>query len=53
MSKKQNFVINGTEIYKIPIKLDSVRIDYSPSYLYLGAWFTDSGKMQDVVAFHE
>ena len=30
------FVINGAEIDKIPIQLDTVKIDYSCTYLYLG-----------------
>ena len=53
VKKTKFFVINGSEHDKIPIQVDSVKICYSPSYLYLGAWFTESGKMKDVIALHE
>lgn len=29
------------------------RVRYAPRYLYLGAWFTDSGKIHDGIALHE
>ena len=40
-------------IKKIPLDVDGNRICYSLHYLYLGAWFTDSGKISDVVNLHE
>ena len=51
--KTKFFVINGSDHDKIPIQVDSVKICYSPSYLYLGAWFTGSGKTKEVIALHE
>merc|ERR1711888_269131 len=47
------FVINGTKADKIPLNVESTKICYSPNYLYLGAWFTDSGKISDIIALHE
>ena len=33
--------------------VDDIQICYSTQYLYLGAWFSDSGKMADIIALHE
>ena len=53
VKKTKFFVINGCEIDKMPLQVDSLSISYSSTYLYLGAWFTDSGRISDVVALHE
>ena len=45
VKKTKFFVINGSEHDKIPFQVDSVKINYSPLYLYLGAWFTESGNI--------
>ena len=46
-------MINGNERDKAPFEIANMRIDYVSKYLYLGAWFTDSGKISDVIALHE
>ena len=51
--KTKFFVINGNERDKAPFEIANMRIDYVSKYLYLGAWFTDSGKISDVIALHE
>ena len=51
--KTKFFVINGNERDKAPFEIDGIKIDYICKYLYLGAWFTDSGKISDVIALHE
>ena len=53
VKKTKFFVINGCEIDKMPLQVDSLSISYSSTYLYLGAWFTDSGRISDVIALHE
>ena len=53
IKKTKYFVINGTENDRIPLDVDGTKICYSPQYLYLGAWFTDSGKMSDIINLHE
>ena len=53
VKKTKFFVINGTEVDKIPLVVESTKICYSPNYGYLGAWFTDSGKISEVIALHE
>ena len=52
VKKTKFFVINGTKADKIPLDVESTKICYSPNYLYLGAWFTDSGKISDVIGLH-
>ena len=51
--KTKFFVMNAVENDKNPIVVNNIKVCYSPKYLYLGGWFTDSGKMTDVVALHE
>ena len=53
VKKTKFFVVNGSEIDKMPFQIDSLNISYSQTYLYLGAWFTDSGRISDVIALHE
>ena len=53
IKKTKYFVINGTQNDKIPLDVEGTTISYSSQYLYLGAWFTDSGKMSDIVQLHE
>ena len=52
-NEKQFFVVNGDENDKVCLSVDGMNVDYAPRYLYLGAWFTDSAKMDDVMALHE
>ena len=53
VKKTKFFVINGTSFDKNPLIVEGTKISYSPNYLYLGAWFTDSGKISDVLALTE
>ena len=48
VKKTKYFVINGGEADQIPLEVEGTKICYSFKYLYLGAWFTDSGKISDV-----
>ena len=45
-------VINAEAADKQPLVTRDVTVKYSPTYLYLGAWVTDTGKMADVLALH-
>ena len=45
-------MINGSEADKEPFVVDTLVIKYCPKYLYLGAWFTDVGTMESVLALH-
>ena len=51
--KTKYFILNGTHNDKIPLEVEGTKVDYSSQYLYLGAWFTDSGKMSDIITLHE
>ena len=53
VKKTKFFVVNGCEIDKMPFQIESLKISYSQTYLYLGAWFTDSGRISDVIVLHE
>ena len=54
MRAKQNFfVINNTDCDKVPLKIKGNVIKYCDRYKYLGVWFTDSGRMKDVMSLHE
>ena len=33
--------------------MEGISVGYSPHYLYLAAWFTESGKMSDILNLHE
>ena len=46
IKKTKYFVINGTENDRISLDVDGTKICYSSQYLYLGAWFTDSGNVR-------
>ena len=52
-TKTKFFVINKAGIDKIPINVENNMINYCEKYLYLGAWFTDSGRIKDVMSLHE
>ena len=45
-------VINADANDKQPLVAYDVIVLYSATYLYLGAWVTDTGKMADVIALH-
>ena len=51
--KTKFYVINGEAYDREQLKVADVGVNYAPRYLYLGAWFTDSGKMDKIVALHE
>ena len=51
--KTKFFVINGNERDKRSLKVDDICVSYSPRYLYLGAWFTDTGQIGDIMKCHE
>ena len=52
-NKTKFFVVNCTDIDKMPLNVQGHVISYCHQYLYLGAWFTDTGKMKDVMELHE
>ncbi len=52
-NKTKVLVIYNTEIDKVPLKIEGHIIKYCDSYKYLGAWFTDSGRMKDVMSLQE
>ena len=43
--KTKFFVVNGEERDKQCLVMEGVDVSYCPKYLYLGAWFTDSARM--------
>ena len=51
--KTKFFVINGGKWDKEDLVIGNTRVEYTNQYVYLGAWFTDSGKIKDVMAKHE
>ena len=51
--KTKYFVINGSRTDRMELEVDGVNVGYCSRYLYLGAWFTDSGKISDVIKLHE
>ena len=50
--KTKFFVINHDENDKLSMKVRNYEINYCPRYLYLGGWFSDTGKMKQVVDMH-
>ena len=46
-------VVNGSHADHLPLIVDDVVVQYAATYLYLGAWITDSGKMADIIALHD
>ena len=52
LKKTKVMVVNGDCDDKRPLTVGDIIVNYSPTYLYLGAWVTDSGKMMDVIALH-
>ena len=51
--KTKFFVINNEECDKRDLVVEGVTVKYCNKYLYLGAWLTDSGKVEDVLKLHE
>ena len=51
--KTKFFVINNADCDKVPLSIEGHIIKYCDRYKYLGAWFTDSGRMKDVMSLHE
>ena len=47
--KTKFFVINGDRCDREEIVVENTSVTYTDRYLYLGAWFTSSGKMNDVI----
>ena len=47
------FVINGQETDRQDLRAGGVSVRYAARYLYLGAWFTDTAKLNDVINLHE
>ena len=52
-SKTKFFVVNGHVIDREDLKVDGITVSYTHRYLYLGTWFTDSGRIKDIVSMHE
>ena len=51
--KTKYFIINGSKSDKTNLELEGISVGYSSRYLYLGAWFTESGRMSDIITLHE
>ena len=51
--KTKFFVVGGDEADALPLLVRGANISYSNKYLYLGAWFTDDGKINTVMKLHE
>ena len=51
--KTKFFVINHEKNDKLKLKVQGHDINYCQQYLYLGAWFTDTTKMDKVIELHE
>ena len=51
--KTKFFVINGNQIDRVPFEIGDIKIGYVCKYLYLGAWFTESGKISDAIKLQE
>ena len=51
--KTKFYVVNSDLGDKEDLKVETVSVSYTDKYLYLGAWFTDSGKMKDIITMHE
>ena len=51
-SKTKFFVINNNIEDKEALNVENVTVSYTDRYLYLGAWFSDSGKMGDIIDIH-
>lgn len=48
------FVISNAECDNIPLRIEGHIIEYCHRYKYLAAfWFTDSGRMKDVMSLDE
>ena len=43
VKKTKFYVINGSSDDRIPLSVEGTSISYCSQYLYLGAWFSDSG----------
>lgn len=50
--KTKYFIVNGSDKDKSNLEVEGISVGYSPQYLYLGAWFTESGNMSDVITLH-
>ncbi len=51
--KTKFFVINGDRCDWENLVVENTRVVYTDRYVYLGAWFADSGNMDDVITLHE
>lgn len=51
--KTKFFVVNGDDRDKQDLRVGEVMVSYAARYLYLGAWFTDTAKMVDVLNMHQ
>ena len=51
--KTQYFVINSEERDKRNLRVGRVSVSYGTRYSYLGAWFTDTAKMDEVMNLHQ
>ena len=52
-NKTNFFVINGEDCDRCCLLNEGLRVSYTLEYLYLGAWFTDSGRSEEVVTRRE
>ena len=54
INEKANFfVIKGGKQDGEDLVVGNTRVEYTNQHMYLGAWFTGSGRIQDVMAKHE
>ncbi len=51
--KSKFFVINDEDCERRCLVSEELRVTYPSEYLYLGAWFTESGRSEAVVTRHE
>ena len=51
--KTKFFVVNGAERDKQDLRVGEVGVSYAARYLYLGAWFTDTARMDAVLNMHQ
>ena len=47
------FVINGEDCNKLCLTSEGKSVNYATRYLYFGAWFIDSAKMDEILKLHE
>ena len=52
LKKTKFMVINGDENDRLDFTYKHITVKHQPTYLYLGAWITESGKIKDAIKLH-